>query len=411
MSKWKKQIDQYRKVNFASFVSAGTVIGHYLVDEPPCSGCWGGTKIAYSEIEEMARYSKSIWPSMPTGVRSSPSQLGGARFKSLRLCVGAWGGPLHTPAFKMSPEQFRDTQIAAAKKLGLGLVFGLNYLDGGDGTSRINGTYAKDPNLKDNKSTASPRGLLPLRDGRGGGQEGRDGLRQASYACAVISWKYDATFRNRSGMKDAIAARRHARQRAGVEDLLQGLNGHPRSRATETARPCASPFSYPGPSVTARQRHIRLGPDLRSRRDRIGLTISLLGAKGRLEAVERPAVVRVADEVLPVAPLGFLGRPAGEEQGAEGLPERQIPVRRLAVGQLVLERDSLFSAASAASRLPRCAAMSAVKCFSAIASTALAELSPRDQSGARAAPLAATLSRSVAALSYCPLAAKARPRA
>ena len=51
----------------------------------------------------------------------------------------------------MSPEQFRDTQIAAAKRLGLGLVFGLNYLDGGDGSSRINGTYAKDPNLSDNK--------------------------------------------------------------------------------------------------------------------------------------------------------------------------------------------------------------------------------------------------------------------
>ena len=33
----------YRKVNFASFVSAGTVIGHYLVDEPYCAACWGGT--------------------------------------------------------------------------------------------------------------------------------------------------------------------------------------------------------------------------------------------------------------------------------------------------------------------------------------------------------------------------------
>ena len=205
MSKWKKQIDQYRKVNFASFVSAGTVIGHYLVDEPACSVCWGGTKISYSQIEEMARYSKSIWPSMPTGVRSSPSQLGGARFKSLDFAWAQWGGPLHTPAFKMSPEQFRDTQISAAKKLGLGLVFGLNYLDGGDGTSRINGTYAKDPNLKDNKYCKSA-GMLPLRDERGGGEEGRNGLRQGVYACAVISWKYDATFRNRSGMKDALAA-------------------------------------------------------------------------------------------------------------------------------------------------------------------------------------------------------------
>ncbi|MGH7498954.1 MAG: hypothetical protein ACREL3_08900, partial [Gemmatimonadales bacterium] len=32
MTKWKKQIDQYKSVNFASYVSAGVVIGHYLVD-------------------------------------------------------------------------------------------------------------------------------------------------------------------------------------------------------------------------------------------------------------------------------------------------------------------------------------------------------------------------------------------
>ncbi len=154
----------------------------------------------------MARYSKSIWPSMLTGVRSSPSQLGGARFKSLDFAWAQWGGPLHTPAFKMSPEQFRDTQISAAKKLGLGLVFGLNYLDGGDGTSRINGTYAKDPNLKDNKYCKSAGGCY--RYAMSAAEVKRVGtvFAKASYACAVISWKYDATFRNRSGMKDALAA-------------------------------------------------------------------------------------------------------------------------------------------------------------------------------------------------------------
>ncbi len=29
---------------------------------------------------------------------------------------------------------------------------------------------------------------------------------QSSYACAVISWKYDDTFLSRSGMKDAMSA-------------------------------------------------------------------------------------------------------------------------------------------------------------------------------------------------------------
>jgi hypothetical protein len=36
------------------------------VDEPNDETEWGGRDIPYEEIEEMARYSKSIWPTLPT---------------------------------------------------------------------------------------------------------------------------------------------------------------------------------------------------------------------------------------------------------------------------------------------------------------------------------------------------------
>ena len=102
LTKWKSRIDMYRKVNLAPFVSSGTIIGHYMVDEPYCAACWGGRQIPVSDIEAMARYSKSIWPSIPTGVRSSPSQLGSSHFTYLDFAWAQYVGPLHYPSFGQS---------------------------------------------------------------------------------------------------------------------------------------------------------------------------------------------------------------------------------------------------------------------------------------------------------------------
>jgi hypothetical protein len=65
---WKRQIDQYRDVDFAPYVTEGLVLAHFLVDEPLWPGTWGGRAISMEEIEEMAHYSKSLWPSLPTAV-------------------------------------------------------------------------------------------------------------------------------------------------------------------------------------------------------------------------------------------------------------------------------------------------------------------------------------------------------
>jgi hypothetical protein len=204
MSKWKAKINQYRRFNFGPYVKDGTVLGHYLVDEPFCNSCWGGRAISYSEIEEMARYSKSIWPSMPTGVRAPPTHLGSRRFSRLDFAWAQWEGPLHVPSYRMTPERFRDEQTAAARRLGLGLVFGLNYLDAGDGSSHINGTYAKDPRPSD-RTVCTSRGCY--RYAMSASEVRRVGrvLASASYGCALLSWKYNTTFIGRSGMRSALA--------------------------------------------------------------------------------------------------------------------------------------------------------------------------------------------------------------
>jgi hypothetical protein len=203
-SKWKAKVNQYRKFNLAPYVKDGTIIGHYMVDEPFCSSCWGGRPIPYSQIEQMARYSKSIWPSLPTGVRSPPSHLGSRRYSALDFAWAQWEGPLHFPSFRISPEKFRDRESSAARSLGLGLVFGLNYLDAGDGTSHINGTYAKDPRLSDNKfchSRGCYRYAMSASEVRRVGRV----LAAAPYGCALLSWKYSPAFLSRSGMRSALA--------------------------------------------------------------------------------------------------------------------------------------------------------------------------------------------------------------
>src|SRR5262249_27954362 len=67
MTKWKSRVAAFRNINFGPYVTAGVVIGHYLVDEPSCASCWGGRVITAAQVQEMSSYSKSLWPSMKTG--------------------------------------------------------------------------------------------------------------------------------------------------------------------------------------------------------------------------------------------------------------------------------------------------------------------------------------------------------
>lgn len=193
MTKWKNRIAAWRRFSFGSYVSSGVVLGHYLVDEPTCAPCWGGTKITMAQVEEMARYSKSIWPSMPTAVRVAPTKLPSMAFRYLDFAWAQWEGPYHGTSFKLSPSQFRDKEIAAAKSRRLGVVFGLNYINGGDGSSGILGTYANARRVNRWQMSASEVKRV-------GGT-----LAAASYACGLISWQYDSRFLGRSGMSSAMS--------------------------------------------------------------------------------------------------------------------------------------------------------------------------------------------------------------
>lgn len=191
--KWKKAVDRFRNADLDPYIADGTIIGHYIIDEPQCKKCWGGERIPHAMIEEMGRYSKSIWPDMPTGMRMTPTRAREHRYRYVDFAWAQWEGRHHVPSYRMTPEEFRDHEIAAAKQGGLGVVFGMNYINGGDGSSGILGDYHNARKVKRFAMSAD--------------EVKRVGavFAAAPYACAVISWKSDGEFLGRRGMKEALA--------------------------------------------------------------------------------------------------------------------------------------------------------------------------------------------------------------
>jgi len=171
---WKQRVDRFRGINFSSYINDGTVAGHYLMDEPNCTSCWGGKKIPQSTVEAAAKYSKQIWPGMTTVVRVSPGYLKGYSGNYIYLDA-AWSqyaarfGDINT---------YIQTNVSQAKALGLGLVMGLNVLRGGTNGSKMSASQLKS----------------------WGGA-----ILASSYICGFLGWKYDDTYFSRSDIQSAMA--------------------------------------------------------------------------------------------------------------------------------------------------------------------------------------------------------------
>lgn len=225
LTKWKARVAQWKTVNIAPYINSGTIIGHFLVDEPSWPGSWGGQAIAPSVLEEMARYSKSIWPSMATTVRVTPSYLRGRTWNYLDFAWAQWEGPLHSPSTHLTPEQFRDQQIADAKAAGVGLMFGMNFLDGGDGSSHISGTYK----LTTTKNRWQMSATEVERVGRV--------LAGASYACGVVSWQWSTDYPAYSSLTlSQLSGIRNFNRRSDVQTALSHVASVARNRSTSTCR-------------------------------------------------------------------------------------------------------------------------------------------------------------------------------
>jgi hypothetical protein len=182
LAKWKKRVDAYRKVNFSSFVKDGTIIGHYILDEPHDPSNWAGRTVSRATVDEMARYSKSIWPTMPTIIRGWPAYLKGYKYRYLDA---AWAQ--YSARFG-NISSFMANNVRDAKASGLALVIGMNQLQGG-AKGGLNGFYRRGYYAM-SASQVRTWGAAMLAN---------------SYPCAFLSWAYNSKYQGRSDIKSAKA--------------------------------------------------------------------------------------------------------------------------------------------------------------------------------------------------------------
>ncbi|HEV7365585.1 MAG TPA: hypothetical protein VGN76_07035 [Gemmatimonadales bacterium] len=182
LAKWKSRVSKYRGVNISSYIKDGTIIGHYILDEPHDPSNWAGHTISRATVDEMARYSKSIWPSMPTIVRGWPAYLKGYHYRYLDAAWAQYSARFGNVSTWLQ-KNVRDAQSSH-----LALVVGLNQLAGG-GKGGLPGFYRRGFYAMSGKQMRA-WGATILGN---------------SYPCAFLSWAYNSKYMNRSDIKSARA--------------------------------------------------------------------------------------------------------------------------------------------------------------------------------------------------------------
>ena len=183
LGKWKARVARFKRVNLKPYIADGTLLGHYILDEPHNSDTWRG-QVPYKTIEAMAKYSKQLWPGLTTVVRAYPDWLSKASFR-WKYLDAAWA---QYSGRKGEIKRWTREQSSFAKREGLGLIVGLNFLNGGDRSSRIKGlrrgAYAM------SAKQVKAWGSVLVNDSR---------------ACGFFSWKYSRKYFGRSDIRAALA--------------------------------------------------------------------------------------------------------------------------------------------------------------------------------------------------------------
>jgi hypothetical protein len=175
LTKWKARIDRYKYVNFNSYINDGTIVGHYLIDEPQDASNWNGTRISPATVEAMAKYSKDRWPNLVTIVRTWPDYLDDYS-GTYRYLDAAWAQ--YTAKRFPNMSTFLSTNVNKAKAKGLALVVGLNLIDGSPTGGNMTGSQIKTYGAA---------------------------LLSSTYPCAFISWQYRSTYLSTASIKDAMS--------------------------------------------------------------------------------------------------------------------------------------------------------------------------------------------------------------
>ncbi len=130
LDRWKDMLDEWRGWGVQPFIDDGTLAHHMLIDD---IDTFEGNDPTAAELDEMARYSREVFPGLPTLVRANATTLpvpDGGTYVHLDGCVNQY---LATDGLV---GEYAVAQREATLALGLDLVMGLNIADGGNGSSQ-----------------------------------------------------------------------------------------------------------------------------------------------------------------------------------------------------------------------------------------------------------------------------------
>ncbi|MGH7508214.1 MAG: hypothetical protein ACREMZ_01935 [Gemmatimonadales bacterium] len=209
LGKWKARVDRFKGVNFSSYIGDGTIVGHLLIDEPNDRSNWNGKLVLPAVVEEMAQYSKQLWPNLVTIARAQPAYLNLLK-GDFRYLDAGWAQYVTR---KGTAEDYIQRNVADAQKKGLGLVVGLNISKGN----------VRKTELSAEQIEAWGSAML-----------------SSTYPCAFISWKYDADYVERAEIREAMASLAEKAQNRPTKSC-RGAN-------TQTPEPEPPPPEEPPPA-------------------------------------------------------------------------------------------------------------------------------------------------------------------
>ncbi|HET7240852.1 MAG TPA: hypothetical protein VFI77_06815 [Gemmatimonadales bacterium] len=187
LSIWKQRVDRFRRLNFQSYIDDGTIAGHFLLDEADDKSNWNGKIVPVQLVEQMAAYSKSIWPTMPAIIRAFPDYLAtySGRYDHLdgvRVQYHARFGDL---------DHFIESNVQLSKQLGLIMIGGLNTSRGGGPESGLPAGDPDDPRPKYYMNAAQIKAW------------GKRFLSEPGL-CGFILWEYESAYLARPDITAAI---------------------------------------------------------------------------------------------------------------------------------------------------------------------------------------------------------------
>ncbi len=196
LAKWKAKMDTYNttaiKDAVAGAVGDGTILLNSVMDEPNHS-TWGGV-MTHALLDEMARYVKSIFPTLKTGVVVQWDWQRTSTYQDMDVLISQYGVHNKGPVLA-----YRDSAVASARSKNVGLMFSMNVLNGG---TRVEGW---------------PEAGCPVPETGGPGTSGGNCRMTAAqvrnfgnvlvsepFACGLLMWEYESTFFGRADNKDAF---------------------------------------------------------------------------------------------------------------------------------------------------------------------------------------------------------------